>query len=107
MLVSDPHVSRVRIVRIAARCPRTMSHVSARRRTLFARYRTAHTLSRACSRVIRALFARRRHYFARSCRTSDSRVARVSRVDHVCRTTPARDNKVFSRISTQVNNVSL
>jgi hypothetical protein len=88
-------------MRIAARCPRAMSRVSTRRRTLFAHNRTARTLSRACSRVSRALFARRRHSLARSCRASDSRV------DHVCRATSARDNKVFSHISTQVNNVSL
>jgi hypothetical protein len=122
MLVSDPRVSRVlfcarhhalssRVARAdrAHRCALSARYVTcvARRRTLFARYRTARTLSRACSRVIRALFARRRHSLARSCRASDSRVARISRVNHVCRTTFARDNKVFWRISTQVNNVSL
>jgi hypothetical protein len=88
-------------VRIAAHCPRAMLRVSARRRTLFAHNRTDRTLSRACSRVSRALFARRRHSLARSCRASDSRV------DHVCRATSALDNKVFSRISTQVNNVKV
>jgi hypothetical protein len=98
MLVSDPRVSRVLF------CAR--HHVLSSR---VARADRAHhcALSRACSRVILALFARRRHSFARSCRASDSRVARISRVDHVCRVTFARENKVFSRISTQVNNVSL
>jgi hypothetical protein len=80
--------------------------LSARRHTLFARYRTARMLSRACSRVICALFARRRHSFARSCRASGSRVTRISRVDHVCRATSARDNKLFSFINTNVNNVN-
>jgi hypothetical protein len=33
-------------------------------------------------------------------------VACISRVDHMCRATSARDNKLFSRINTHVNNVS-
>jgi hypothetical protein len=66
-------------------------------RTSFARYRAASTLSRTCSRVIHALFACRRHSFARSFRASDSRV------DHGCRAGSARDNKLFSLLNTHVN----
>jgi hypothetical protein len=71
-------VSLVRIVRIAARCPRTKSRV----------------------------FVRRHILFARSRRASGSRVTRISRVDHVCRAASARDNKLFSLINTHVNNVN-
>jgi hypothetical protein len=70
----------------------------------------AHTVLRASphvvSRVIRALFARRRHSFARSCRAFGSRVARISRVEHVCRVVSAHDNKLFSLINSHVNNVN-
>jgi hypothetical protein len=34
-------------------------------------------------------------------------VARISRVDHVYRATSARDNKLFSLISTHVSNINL
>jgi len=57
--------SRVRIVRIAARCPRAKSRV----------------------------FVRRRILFARSRRASGLRVTCISRVDYVCRAASARDNK--------------
>jgi hypothetical protein len=77
------------------------------RRALFTRCRATRMLSRACSRVIRALFACRRHSFARSCRASGSRVARISRVDHVCRAASTRDNKLFLLINTHVNNINL
>jgi hypothetical protein len=50
--------SRVRIVRIAARCPRAKSRVS--------------------SHIIRALFTRRRHSFAHSCRAYLTCLSRVS-----------------------------
>jgi hypothetical protein len=62
--------------------------------------------SRKSLRVVCMPVARRRHSFARSHSTSGSRVARISRVDHVCRAASARDNKLFSRINTHVNNVN-
>jgi hypothetical protein len=34
-------------------------------------------------------------------------VARISRVDHVCRAASARDNKLFALISIHINNVNL
>jgi hypothetical protein len=84
-----------------ARAVRTCRHA------LFARCHATRTLSRACSRVIRALFVCRRYSFARSCRASGSRVARISRVDHVCRAASTRDNKLFLLINTYVNNINL
>jgi hypothetical protein len=119
-----PHVSRVRIACVAARGPRAKSRVSACRRALFAHYRIARTLSRACSRVIRALFARRRALFAhyRIARTLSrvcSRVicalfarrrhflrAFVPRVRFVCRAASACDNKLLLLINAHVNNVN-
>jgi hypothetical protein len=38
-----------------------------------------------------------------TCRTS---LARISRVDHVCRASSVRDNKLFSLINTHVNNTN-
>jgi hypothetical protein len=43
-------------------------------------------------------------YMCRSpCRAS---LARITRVDHMCRATSTRDNKLFSLINTHVNNVN-
>jgi hypothetical protein len=77
------------------------------RRVLFACCHATRTLSRECSHVIRALFVCRRYSFARSCRASDSRVARISHVDHVCRAASTRDNKLFLLMNTHVNNIDL
>jgi hypothetical protein len=63
-----------------------------------------HALSRVLACHSRAV-ARHHHFFACSCHASGSRVARISRVDHVCRAASARDNKLFSFINTHVNNV--
>jgi hypothetical protein len=52
------------------------------------RVRVARAVVRVVSRAIHALFCT------------------VSRVDHVCRAASARDNKLFSRINTHVNNVN-
>jgi hypothetical protein len=59
------------------------------RTTSFARHRVVHARSRVASRV--------------SCDV----VRIVSRDDHECRTTSARDNKLFSLTNTHVNNVNL
>jgi hypothetical protein len=75
-------VSRVRIVRITARCPRARSRVFVRHRILFAR----------CLCVIDI--------------PSCVRVVRMSRVDHVCREASARYNKLCSLINIHVNNVN-
>jgi hypothetical protein len=45
-------VVRVRIACVAVRGPHAKSRVSARRRALFAHYRIARSLSRACSRAV-------------------------------------------------------
>ena len=72
------HVSRVRIMRITAYCLRAKSRVSARRRTLFARYRTARMLPRAV------------HFAA--YRSHVSRVSpRVAHAYLVCRSRGSRD----------------
>jgi hypothetical protein len=47
------------------------------------------TVARVVSRAVHALFCT------------------VSRVDHVCHATSARDNKLFSLTTTHVNNVNL
>jgi hypothetical protein len=86
----------VRIACVAARGPRAKSRVSARRHALFAHYRIARTLSRACSHVIPALFARRRLFFREF----------VPRVLFVCRAASAYDNKLLLFINSHVNNVN-
>jgi hypothetical protein len=64
---------------------------------------------RVLSRVIRALSyvvacVACAIYTCRSpCHAS---LERISRVDHVCRTTSTRDNKLFLLINTHVNNVN-
>ena len=77
-----------------------LSRVSACRRASFARVaravRTRCHTSFAC--VTCAMYTCRL-----PCRTS---LARISRVDHVCRVMSARDNKLFSLINTHVNKVN-
>ena len=68
--------------------------------------RCSHVVARIILRVNRAMFARRHQSFARSGRASGSLVAHIPRVDHVCRTTCVRNNKLFSLINTHVNNVN-
>jgi hypothetical protein len=87
-----PHVSCVRIACVAAHASRAKSRVSARRRALFAHYHIART----CLRVIRALFARRRHFLH----------AFVPRIWFVCRAASTRDNKLLSLINAHVKNVN-
>jgi hypothetical protein len=41
-----------------------------------------------------------------SCCALLAHVAHISRVDHECHAASARDNKLFSLINTQVNNVN-
>jgi hypothetical protein len=82
---------------VAARYPHAKSRVSARRCASFARYRAAHT-SRMLFRVSFALFVRRRHSFARSCRTSSSRVVVccLCASSRVCNTSkPSTKNNAF------------
>jgi hypothetical protein len=62
--------------------------------------------SRKSLHVVCVPVARHRHSFARSCRTSGSRVARISRVDHVCRAASVCDNKLLLLIDTHVNNIN-
>jgi hypothetical protein len=59
----------------------------------------SHTLSCAVRTRRRALFA----LLARL----HTLLARISHVDHACRVTSARDNKLFSLINTHVSNVNL
>jgi hypothetical protein len=44
--------------------------------------------------------------FCARLHTLSSRVARISRVDHVCRVASTHDNKLFLLINTYVNNVN-
>jgi hypothetical protein len=62
---------------------------------IVARYRAACTISRACSRVIHALFACRRHLLR----------AFMPRVSFMCRATSTCDNELVSSI-TNVSNVN-
>jgi hypothetical protein len=71
---SDFRVSRVRIVCVAAHCPRTKSSVSARCCASFTRYHAAHTLSRMLFRVS---FARCLRVVVISSRIHAARLIRV------------------------------
>ena len=84
-MVSDPSIlSRcLRVVR--ARCACCFA-----RRTCFSR------TSSAC--ITYAIYT-----YCFLCRAS---LARISRVDYVCRTTSARDNKLLSLIDTHANNIN-
>jgi hypothetical protein len=64
---------------------------------LFARVVVRH--SHALSRVVPVCRA--------SCCVLLAHVARISRVDYGCHAASARDNKLFSLINTQFNNVNL
>jgi hypothetical protein len=77
--------------RVVRECRACCLHVSSH---IVARCRATRTLSRACSRVIRALFACHRHSFARSCRTA-ARLVRVSRVSRVSITCVAQRPRVI------------
>jgi hypothetical protein len=86
-----------------------------RRRAVRASFaHVARAVSRASSRVVRECCVCRSHALSHavhvcraSCRVLLAPVARISHVYHVCHVASARDNKLFSLISTHVNNVSL
>jgi hypothetical protein len=116
--VSDSRVSRVPFTRCSCVLRSLSSHCPHVVCMLFVR------CSRASLVLSRALFCVPQCYFAcivacRACRSHAlscafrtlcravfAWVARISRVDHVCRTTFARDNKLFSLINTRVNNIN-
>jgi hypothetical protein len=85
-----------------ARRWRVVTCVVSRVAVLFSAHRRvpfAHVVvrrSRASSRVVRVARA-----------PCHALLARISCVDHVCRATSARDNKLCSLINTHVNNVNL
>jgi hypothetical protein len=71
-------------------------------------------VSHGSSRVVRECHACCSHTLSRAVRVCRAPrrallapVARISCVDHVCRTASTRDNKLFALISIHVNNVNL